>query len=151
MASSQVEGFVRSTGCLSTYAVRVVLSHQLHRGLGGRLWPTGDVLGAWYENGCCTQVLIDSFCSGAELYEWYCTGRSGVPLIGSCHISASVTKQVCCKRSCPGVPVWTQAEVPQFIWPLHSRASRILHRPYTLFFRSCHISAYVTKRVFSSL
>ena len=70
-----------------------------------------------------------SFCSGAELYEWYCTGRSGVPLIGSCHISASVTKQVCCKRSCPGVPVWTQAEVPQFMWPLHSRASRILHRP----------------------
>ena len=37
VASSQVEGFVRSTGCLSTYAVRVVLSHQLHRGLGGRL------------------------------------------------------------------------------------------------------------------
>ena len=103
------------------------------------------------ENGRCTQVLIDSFCSGAELYEWYCTGRSGVPLIGSCHISASVTKQVCCKRSCPGVPVWTQAEVPQFIWPLHSRASRILHRPYTLFYRSCHISASVTNQVFSSL
>ena len=41
----------------------------------------------------------------------------------------SRNKTVCCKRSCPGVPVWTQAEVPQFIWPLHSRASRILHRP----------------------
>ena len=44
----------------------------------------------------------------------YCTGRSGAPLIGSCHISASVTKQVCCKRSCPGVPVWIQAEVTHF-------------------------------------
>ena len=32
MTSSQVEGFVRSTGCLSSYAWRVVLSHQLHRG-----------------------------------------------------------------------------------------------------------------------
>ena len=88
---------------------------------------------------------------GQSFTIWYCTGRSGVPLIGSCHISASVTKQVCCKRSCPGVPVWTQAEVPQFIWPLHSRASRILHRPYTLFFRSCHISASVTKQVFKNL
>ena len=37
LTSSQVEGFVRSTGCLCTYARRVVLSHQLHRGLGGRL------------------------------------------------------------------------------------------------------------------
>ena len=37
VASSQVEGFVHSTGCLSTYAQRVVLSHQLHQGLGGRL------------------------------------------------------------------------------------------------------------------
>ena len=37
VTSSQVEGFVRSTGCLSTYAWRVVLSRQLHRGLGGRL------------------------------------------------------------------------------------------------------------------
>ena len=78
----------------------------------------------------------------------YCTGRSGAPLIGSCHISASVTKQVCCKCSCPGVPVWTQAEVPQFIWPLHSRASRILHRP-SLFSLGHAISQLLSRTRFS--
>ena len=79
-------------------------------------------IGRLWENGRCTQVLVNPFCSGAELYEWYCTGRSGVPLIGSCHISASVTKQVCCERSCPGGPVWTQAEVTVILVALHSSA-----------------------------
>ena len=95
-------------------------------------------IGRLWENGRCTQVLVNSFCSGPELYEWYCTGCSGVPLIGSCNISASVTKQICCKRSCPGGPVWTQAEVTVILVALHSSAYwpiSILHRPWecTLF------------------
>ena len=57
VTSSQVEGFVCSTGCLSTYAARVVLSHQLHRGLGGRLWPTGDVLGAYEKTAVALKCL----------------------------------------------------------------------------------------------
>ena len=82
----------------------------------------------------------------------YCTGRSGAQLIGSHHISASVTKQVCYKCSCPGGLVCCKRNSQSFLWPLHSSVYRLIryctgHRVYTLFISSRHISVSVTKQV----
>ena len=71
----------------------------------------------------------------------YCTGRSGAPLIGSCHISAAVTKQVCCKRSCPGGPVCRKRRSQSFLWPFALKCLStysILHRPQSVRFSLVH-------------
>ena len=71
----------------------------------------------------------------------YCTGRSGAPLIGSCHISAYVTKQVCCKRSCPGGLVCRKRRSQSFLWPFALKGLStysILHRPQSVRFSLVH-------------
>ena len=71
----------------------------------------------------------------------YCTGRSGTPLIGTCHISASVTKQVCCKCSCPGGPVCYKRRSQSFLWPFALKCLStysILHRPQSVRFLLVH-------------
>ena len=117
VTSSQVEGFVRSTGCLSSYAWRVVLSRQLHRG-----WVVASGRQVMYWALRRKRPLHSS--AYRLILQWgralrFDTAQAEGVYRSSGHAISHppIVRQVCCKCSCPGGPVCRKRRSQSFLWP----------------------------------
>ena len=117
VTSSQVEGFVRSTGYLSSYAWRVVLSRQLHRG-----WVVASGRQVMYWALRRKRPLHSS--AYRLILQWgralrFDTAQAEGVYCSSGHAISHppIVRQVCCKCSCPGGPVCRKRRSQSFLWP----------------------------------